>query len=525
MGKAFYASSTLAVIVCLLLAFLTTACGGGSTPPPPPPPKQQATLVSGPSPFQQGCDGSGSTRQNYGNAEVEAWLALDPTNSSHLIGIHQQDRWHGSGAHGIVIENSRDGGKTWTRSFATFAHCEGGNAANGGDYEIVSDPWVSISPAGTVFQSGLPFNVSNPNQGMAVSRSLDGGDTWSAPATLTFDNGFAVVDDKDSVTADPTRAGYAYVIWSRYTFTDPTQTTLIDSPAWLARTTDNGATWEPARLIYEPPLGFYTLGHEIVVLPDGTLVDMFNQYDTSSSAYYVMRSNDAGLTWSAPIQIDVSHDIGITDTKTGEVVREGVANIAVNPANGNLYFVSMDARFSSGARNGIALYTSSDGGLNWSAPAQVNQAPNVQAFAPSVAVSAGGRIAVTYYDFRNDTSDPNVLLTTYWRIASSDNGRTWAEIALTSPFDLRIAPVTSLGFMITDYEGLVAVGENFTEFFIAANTGNTSNPTDVYTTNTEAALGSSAATPAKAAAQHVETNSHPRTTMQRLHPAVHPRPD
>jgi hypothetical protein len=516
MSHAIYASSALAAVIVLSIA--SSGCGGGNHTPPPP--KGNATLVSGPSPFPQGCDGSGSARHNYEEAEVEAWLAVDPTNSSHLVGIHQQDRWHGSGAHGIVIENSRDSGKTWRQTFATFAHCEGGNAANSGDYEIVSDPWVSISPSGTVFQSGLPFNVTNNNQAMSVSRSLDGGDTWDPPTTLIFDNDFAVVDDKDSITADPTRPGVAYVIWSRYTFTDPTQNVLVDSPAWLARTTDDGVTWEAPRLIYEPPMGFYTVGHEIVVLPDGTLVDMFNQYDVSSAANNVIRSTNGGLTWSAPIQIDLSHDIGITDPKTGELVREGVGNITVNAATGNLYVVTMDARFSGGARNGIALYTSTDGGLTWSAPIQVNQAPNVQAFAPSVAVTAAGRIAITYYDFRNDTSDPSVLMTTYWRITSSDNGATWKEISLTSPFDLRVAPVTSLGFMITDYEGLVPVGENFTEFFIAANTGNTSNPTDVFTTNTETDLGSTAASN-----QHLEINFHPRTVMQRLHPSVHPRPD
>ena len=319
--------------------------------------------------------------------------------------------------------------------------------------------------------------------------------------------------------ADPLHNGDAYVVWSRYTFTDVTQSVLLSSPILLSRTTDGGTTWQtPASVIYNPPSGFYATVSEMVVVPNGTLVALFIQYDPASSAYYTISSTDQGATWSAPVLIDNDDDIGVTDVKTGEPVREGVSNLAVNPSTGGLYFVSMDARFSGGARNGIIFYASSDGGQTWSSPVEINQVPNVQAFAPSIAVSASGRIAVAYYDFRNDNSDPNVLLTNYWRITSSDSGKTWSEISLSSPFDLRTAPLTSLGYMVTDYEGLVAVGNSFTELFVAANSGNTANPTDVFATSTETSLGN-----AVAADGHVEINFLPRTTMEQRHPSgLHP---
>jgi len=505
------------ILPCLLAL---AACGGGSmsnTPPPPPPPGNQATLVSGPSPFPAGCDGGTSSQKNYENAEVETWLALDPANAMHLVGIYQQDRWHGGGSHGLIAVTTRDGGKTWASSFATLDRCEGGNAGNNGNYERASDPWVAISPDGTVFQSALSFDQSDPNQAVQVSRSTDGGSTWSEPTPLIFDTDPLVVDDKESITADPNHAPFAYVIWSRYTYADVNQTVLLDSAAWFSRTTDGGNTWEAARIIYDPPAGFYALEHEIVGMPDGTLVDMFIQYDAASSAYYTMRSTDQGLTWSPPVQIDVSDDIGIIDVKTGEPVREGVANITVNPSTGQLYFVWMDARFSGGLRNGIAFSTSTDGGASWSPAVQINKAPSVQAFAPGIAVSSNGKIAVTYYDFRNDNSNPSVLLTNYWRITSTDGGHTWNEIPLSAPFDLRTAPMTGLGYMVTDYEGLVAVGESFTELFVTANSGNTSNPTDVFATSTDTGIGSNAR-----ANDHVEINFHPRSLMEQWHPPAHP---
>jgi len=481
-----------------------------------PPPPNQAVLVSGPSPFPEGCEGGSGTKPNYENGEVEAWLAADPTNSLHLVGIYQQDRWRNGGAHGLIIAVTEDGGKTWTRYYAPFARCAGGNAGNNGNYERASDPWVSISPDGTIYQSGLSFDVfADANQATQVSRSTDGGKTWSNPTPLIFDTDPTVVDDKDTMIADPVHNGSAYVAWSRYTYTDATQSVLLSSPILLSRTADGGATWGAPAVIYNPPGGFYATVIEIVVLPNGTLVGMFIQYDASSSAYYTISSTDQGVTWSAPVLVDTDDDIGVTDTKTGEPVREGASNMAVNPVTGELYFASMDARFSGGLRNGIIFYTSTDGGQTWSVPVEINQAPNVQAFAPSIAISASGKIAVAYYDFRSDNSDPNVLLTTYWRITSTDGGKTWSEISLSSPFDLRTAPLTGLGYMVTDYEGIVAVGSSFTEFFVLANSGDTANPTDVFATSTESSIGSMAIPN-----DRVEINLFPRSVMQQRHPSL-----
>jgi hypothetical protein len=467
--------------------------------------------VSGPSPFKPGCDRSGSTATNFENAEVEPWLVVNPHNPEHLVGIWQQDRWRQlAGAHGLMTGVSRDGGRTWTRTFARFSRCAGGNPAHGNDYERVSDPWITFSSTGKIYESGVAFNTSDANEAILVSRSSNGGTTWSNPTTLMFDTDPAVEEDKDSITADPTKKDFAYAIWSRYVYTDPTLNTLLSSPAWFSRTTDGGLSWEPARIIFDPPAGFYASGHEIVVLPHGTLVDMFAQYDgiTSAMVYFTIKSTDHGRTWSLPRLINASDDIGISDVKTGEHVRGGAPNITVDPRTGILYMAWQDAAFSGDQRDGIAFSRSTDHGLSWSTPAQVNQAPNVQAFAPSIAVNKNGRIAIAYYDFRKDTADPNVLLTNYWRITSDDGGSTWHEIPLSPSFDLRTAPRSS-GFMITDYEGLVPSEESFTSLFVRTNSGNTSNRTDVFAVSTEAEGDTTTN-------GHVEINPHPLTIMEQM---------
>jgi hypothetical protein len=85
-------------------------------------------------------------------------------------------------------------------------------------------------------------------------------------------------------------------------------------------------------------------------------------------------------------------------------------------------------------------------------------------------------------------------------------------------FDLRTAPFTGLGYMVTDYEGLVAVGNSFTELFVTANSGNASNPTDVFATSTETPIGR-----VEMLNEHVEINFRPRSIMeQRRRPPERP---
>ena len=103
----------------------------------------------------------------------------------------------------------------------------------------------------------------------------------------------------------------------------------------------------------------------------------------------------------------------------------------------------------------------------------------MQAFTASVDVAANGHVGVTYYDFRKNTADPTVLLTSYWQVTSRNRGATWQEIPLAGPFDMRTAPVAG-GFFLRDYEGLSHAGASFVPFFVMTNSKNPSNRTDVF---------------------------------------------
>src|SRR6202030_701036 len=238
-----------AMIVCVLLL---VGCGGGggdnNAPAPPPPAGDPQFRVSGLPPSAAACDGAPAFGTLYVNAEVEPMVALNPRSANNVVGVWQQDRWSTGGARGLLTGVSLDGGRTWTQHMAAFSRCTGGSAANGGDYSRASDPWVTFAPDGTVYQSSLSFNgdvlASGSSSAILVSRSTDGGTTWSNPITVISD-GQNFFNDKDSITADSTDARLVYAVWDRLDNANR-------GPSYFSRTAHSRVTWGGDRSIYDP---------------------------------------------------------------------------------------------------------------------------------------------------------------------------------------------------------------------------------------------------------------------------------
>lgn len=411
-------------------------------------------------PFTNTGEISGQSGSVALNSEVEPYAAVDPTNPKHIVGVWQQDRWSNGGSRGIVAGVSTDGGNTWAD-----APIPGTTVNSGGTVVRASDPWVSIGPDGRVYASYLELpdpNVGNPT-GLYISTSSDGGYTWANPVpAITNPGDTNVFDDKDSITADPYTAGEAYVVWDRLNFSQNI------GPAMFSRTTDGGQTWSAPVQIVNPTNG-QTIGNQIVVLPGDVLVDVTISIDYATNANIIvaMRSTDHGATWSAPVTVNTINDQGVTDPNNGAGVRDGggIPEIAVDRTSGNMYVVWQDNRFT-GTHDDVALSTSSDGGLTWSSPIKVNQTPtnipvgDQQAFTPQVAVEANGIVAVSYYDFRNNTGAGG-LLTDYWVAFANPAQANFSfgnEQRLTNTsFNMELAPY-AYGEFVGDYEALVSGG-------------------------------------------------------------------
>lgn len=431
----------------------------------------------------------------YVNTELEPSLAINPANPNNIVASWQQDRWSSGAAAGSGVGYSMDGGATFTSTVIPgLTICSGGS-----DFSRASDPWLTFSPNGVAYQMSLVetkvASGGNTPTGMSVSRSTTGGAIWGAPTFIAFDNDPTLFNDKNTITADPYDSNYVYAIWDRLdsppgkgSLKSSENTSGFRGPTLLSRTTNGGLTWETPRVIYNLGTHNQTIGNQIVVLPNGTLVDLFDLIRNDNKGKIrgynvaVIRSSDKGLTWDteATMVSDLQF-VQVRDPDTGALVRTGdiIPEVAVDARNGNLYAVWQDGRWNGGTHSSIAFSQSTDGGLTWSAPVKIDGAPNgVDAFTPSIAVASDGTVGVAYYDFRNNTADPG-LPTDYWFTSCTgacSSPASWQETHVDGSFNMENAPVAR-GYFLGDYQGIATSGTTFHLLF--AHSGVTAATSDV----------------------------------------------
>jgi hypothetical protein len=440
--------------------------------------------VSGTSPFAS-CtadDVPGQTGTNFLHSEVEPWVDVSSVDRSgdgvaDRIGAYQQDRWSNGGARGIVASVFHAG--AWQQVVIP-----GVSKCSGGAFDRATDPWVAIAPNGDAYVQTLTFQdfPTFSTSIIYVNKSTNGGLTWGPPTQLVRDDSLFLFNDKNSMTADPFDSNFVYAIWDRSRFpSDKREIHSISgfprsfrSDAIFTRTTNGGASWEPARAIFRPKANQFGIGHQIAVVlggpHQGRLVNVFTLFHGSGAnkkgqELAFMISDDRGATWSEPITPFKILPGFVNDPDDGTPLRteDILPEIGAGP-NGELYVVWQEASLAPSG-SAIAFSKSLDGGLTWTDPFRINTRPDVQAFTPSVEALADGTIGVTHYDLRSNTPDPATLPTDYWFLHSHNGGATWTETRVTpAPFDHKLAPDAG-GLFLGDYVGLTPAGGQFLSLF------------------------------------------------------------
>jgi len=434
--------------------------------------------VSEPSPFLT-CTADGIGSQGgfvQLGAEVEPWVDVNPADPLHIVAAWQQDRWSNGGARGLRVGVSFDGGMSWEN-----VTVPGLTLCSDGPWLRASDPWLSFSPNGDLHFIALVFDRDAfQSNAMLASKSTDGGLTWSDPVVLRRDIR-PRFNDKQSITADPTDSNLVYAAWDRV------NTAIGGGPALFVRSTDGGTTWEPAKVIHDPGTNGQTIGHQVVVMPGGEVVDFFTEIRSSgrfidSISLASKTSLDRGMTWSPAIGSAVHFEYepsSVIEPETGLPLRDGglLFDVAVDRRNGNLYVVWQEAAPALFGRPVVNLSISRDGGNDWTPPVAIAKTPlnaNLflnQSFLPSVHVNDRGVVAVSYFDFRFNGAEPGSLAD-YWLaacysdVADCTNPERWIEeVRLTEiSLDILKAPFAG-GLFLGDYMGLASAGEEFVAVF------------------------------------------------------------
>jgi len=403
----------------------------------------------------------------------EPVVAVNPINPKNIVAA-----WNQGLLQNIIAAVSFDGGRTWQQVPIPFTVCSGGALLG------AADSWLSFAPNGDLYLSALMAN-SVDNRAVAVTKSTDGGLHWSGPIPVSASTD--LTPDHPSLTADPTDARFVYVIWN-------TGDGGGRGTSAFSRTTDGGLTWEAARTLVQPASHNGIQFSQILVLPDGTLVDLYEQFYSTQTkkpitqtSLQLVRSSDHGQTWSAPIYAVTMTPLYrpdgatlVVDPETGQFVFDPTnPSFAVDRRNGNLYVVWEDGRFSNFQYNDAAFSMSADGGFTWSAAIRVNKTPlNIpassrQSFFPVVAVAGDGTIGVAYYDFRFNDPSPG-LPTDYWLVRCqptsalpATNPANWGnEVRLTdSSFNMEACGTIGVQFRPGEYYGLAAAGSDFVSSF------------------------------------------------------------
>jgi hypothetical protein len=358
--------------------------------------------------------------------ELDSTIAVNPLNPLNLVA--------GSKVYGYTrfrraaVYVSTDGGRTWSAALVPGME----------QYNASSNPVVAFDRRGNAYYAALAFNEccsaqqapaaalppgSAPamaaNSGIYVHRSpaqlvngkLVAGLSWTQHVRLPDPHaGSAWIHDRPwlAVGRDPVVAGRDNLYLSE---------TLFDTYGrpgiWFQRSTDGGLTWSNALRLTGAN---ESVQGSVVATDPRTGAVYVAWYDYLREAQRLRRSIDGGLTFE-PAQTVAAVSV-LPSPLPGERFRtNSFPALAVTPC-GNIYLVWADYR-----RGNADIYAqrSRDGGRIWQGPVRINDdAGTHHQFLPAIGVNAAGKLAVSWYDNRDDPA--NHQYTIYAAIAEDGSG-------------------------------------------------------------------------------------------------------
>lgn len=342
----------------------------------------------------------------------EPSIAVNPTNPLNLVAgandyrdccsINDQGEKRNDG--GGYAFYSFDGGLSWQNVKLPHLTSLNGGAGVLSLVNSGGDPVVTFAPDGTVYYANIVFARVGNASGVVVSKSIDGGKTWSDPSIVAFTNTSSVFNDKEWVGVGP--HGRLVVSWTRFQL--DSLGSYVSSPIVYRSSFDGGKTWKPMRQVAAKRP--YAQGSVIQFTPQGKLCIAFETVDkTNTKDVTVVAEQNTNGTFSL-------HELGQVfdglnayptnadqrETLSGEDFRiNSFPQFSIDPVTGHFFIVWADdqlrsagmAYFTGITSAQVKLVTSTDG-RHFSAPRFVTKDAPDKVY-PAVA-ALNGHVVISY---------------------------------------------------------------------------------------------------------------------------------
>jgi uncharacterized repeat protein (TIGR01451 family) len=472
------------VLVAALLTALPAPAWGGTEP----------QLVSVPDPFAQDtppdCGLVDSQVKRQQNSPFQPLVAVNPVDPENIVVAYTLD-----GQLTQLIRVTKNAGVDWeTKLIPGLTTCTGGTDTIADDSSLAfsADP---PGPAGpTLYIVSLAGNLASPR--VVVSRSTDGGLTWSQPTQLSANDGLR--SHLPSVTTHPSNPQIAYAVFGR-----AEDQTGARGALYFLRTDDGGEHWPDPSTVYEAltddgvASGVFAREARVLTNADGNLVTIFRRSCVANpcvqdpatgqpfpdNVVFAAVSRNGGTDWEDPVPIGrVTAGPGTNPPRASDpdppppyrdrytpssycYMATNVASAA--DADGTIYTVistahrldtSVDASLRFAQSVSLDVYKSEDGS-SWS---KASSLFGSRMGLPTIAVARDGTVGMTYFQLQSRGGCPSPPMTDVWYARSSDHGQSWVTEKLAGPLDpstsvfLAGTPAEMKG--IADYDDLQPAG-------------------------------------------------------------------
>jgi hypothetical protein len=406
--------------VGVVAAWIAIAAPGGAAQPPGLPPGLQPTEV------------------NVTNDATHRWgepqIAVSPKNPNNLVYFVMSDMLtyacENAGDPNCTVSMGRpnglfnvpgwidagvfvsfDRGRTWSN--VDFP----GQVPGKAPLEWKGDPMVTATADGTFYIAWDALHLSNDVSQIygciAVSKSTDGGRTWSDPVCT------GTPTDRPWLEADLS-TGTLYEVSSGFlgpiSEADPTAPQGPVSDRWLVASQD-GVNWTtPQRLGGGGVPGFSGASSSRIVAANGVLAATFRSTSGPACTFFVgagapctvfQTTTDAGATWTR-------HPVPVPTNSTGQIM------LAADPTTPGRYTVAV----LNSTAGQFLVYRTSDSGTTWSGPTVVTEDATKTHQRPWMASSPDGVIGLMWR-----TNQPGAGPTfpyNIWAATSDDGGATFS---------------------------------------------------------------------------------------------------